>query len=350
MLEAEIYKKKQGFSLAVKLEAAAGEVVGVLGASGCGKSMTLKCIAGIETPDEGHIALDGHVLFDSAAGINLPPQQRHAGYLFQSYALFPHMTAAENIMAGIRDKERRSMLVKKYLELFYLQELAGRYPRELSGGQQQRVALARIFASEPEALLLDEPFSALDSYLKWKVELELQKVLESCQKPILFVSHSRDEVYELCGRIAVLNDGHLESLADKKSLFQNPETLAASKLTGCKNHSVLRVLGAHQVRADGWGLELELKQDIAEPAGYVGIRAHDIRLVPPGETAGLPNVFLFRVRRVLEEPFSIVLMVQADGGHDLLRAELSKPGWQAQKEHEKVWLALPPEKIFLLRA
>ena len=350
MLEAEIYKKKQGFSLAVKLEAAAGEIVGVLGASGCGKSMTLKCIAGIETPDEGRIALDGHVLFDSAAGIDLPPQQRHAGYLFQSYALFPHMTAAENIMAGIRDKERRSVLAKKYLELFYLQELAGRYPRELSGGQQQRVALARIFASEPEALLLDEPFSALDSYLKWKVELELQKVLESCRKPILFVSHSRDEVYELCDRIAVLNDGHLESLADKKSLFQNPETLAASKLTGCKNHSALQVLGTRQVMAAGWGLKLELAQDIAEPVCYAGIRAHDIRLVPAEEAAGLPNAFAFHVRRVLEEPFSIVLMVQADAGQELLRAELSKQSWQAQKEHEKVWLALPPEKIFLLRA
>ena len=131
----------------------------------CGKSVTLKCIAGILTPDEGHIELDGVTLYDSAARINLPPQRRQVGYLFQQYALFPNMTVRQNIAAAVRDKARRKSEVAEKLHQFQLEAVADQKPGQLSGGQQQRCALARILVSEPRAILLDEPFSALDSYL-----------------------------------------------------------------------------------------------------------------------------------------------------------------------------------------
>ena len=151
--------------------------------------MTLKCIAGIEKPDRGTITLDGRVLFDSEKHINLTPQQRRVGYPFQQYALFPNMTAAQNILCVIRTGSRteKKETLAALLRTFRLEGFEKKLPAQLSGGQQQRVALARILASEPQAILLDEPFSALDSYLKW--ELELGDLLGAFDGPILWVSH-----------------------------------------------------------------------------------------------------------------------------------------------------------------
>ena len=156
-LSVDIHKDFGPFRLDAAFETDSGAVTGVLGASGCGKSVTLKCIAGIETPDEGHIELDGEVLFDSAARINLSPQKRRVGYLFQNYALFPNMTVEQNIAAGVRDKAGRKETAERLIHAFYLEGNEHKYPRQLSGGQQQRVALARILANEPRALLLDVP-------------------------------------------------------------------------------------------------------------------------------------------------------------------------------------------------
>ena len=165
-LEVNITKKLEGFTLRAEFTAGS-TATALLGASGCGKSMTLRCIAGIVKPDKGRIVLDGKTLFDSDARVNLTPQQRRVGYLFQQYALFPTMTVAENIgIAMKKSGDAKKKEIDRLLEQFALQNLGGRMPNELSGGQQQRVALARILASEPQMLLLDEPFSALDSFLK----------------------------------------------------------------------------------------------------------------------------------------------------------------------------------------
>ena len=197
-LMVDIHKDLGRFRLDVSFETGGG-VMGLLGASGCGKSMTLKCIAGIVTPDRGRIVLDGRTLFDSERHIDLPPQQRRVGYLFQHYALFPHMAVADNIAAGFRTRDRaeRQRRSGELIRSLYLDGLEDKYPRQLSGGQQQRAALARILASDPEVLLLDEPFSALDSYLKWQVEGELAELLEGFAGPVLFVTHSRDEVVRI---------------------------------------------------------------------------------------------------------------------------------------------------------
>lgn len=204
----EIEKQLGNFHLDVRFQAET-ETLALLGASGCGKSMTLKCIAGIMTPDRGRIVLNGRVLFDSEARIDLPPQQRRVGYLFQNYALFPTMTVEKNILCGIcsGSKAEKAVALSATLHRFRLEGLEKRYPAQLSSGQQQRVALARILCSQPEVILLDEPFSALDSYLKWDLELKLSDFLENFSGPILWVSHDRGEVFRNCKRVCVGSGG-----------------------------------------------------------------------------------------------------------------------------------------------
>ena len=175
------FKKRLGsFSLEVDFEAG-NEVLALLGGSGCGKSMTLKCIAGIVTPDEGQIIVDGVTFFDSKRGINLRPQQRRTGLLFQNYALFPNMTTRQNIMTVFEHGAgRNANKEERYQEIarrFFISGLEDHYPSQLSGGQQQRVALARIMASDPAVIMLDEPLSALDSFLHWQLELKLSRIL-----------------------------------------------------------------------------------------------------------------------------------------------------------------------------
>ena len=167
-LSVKIQKQLGGFHLEVQFEAER-ERLALLGASGCGKSVTLRCIAGVLKPDAGKIILDGQTLYDSAARINLPPQKRQVGYLFQQYALFPNMTVRQNIAVAVRDRHQRERVTTEKLRQFQLEAVADQRPCQLSGGQQQRTALARILASAPRAILLDEPFPALDSYLKYQL-------------------------------------------------------------------------------------------------------------------------------------------------------------------------------------
>lgn len=198
MLEVQIYKKLAEFDLDVSFQVD-DNILGLMGASGSGKSMTLKCIAGIETPDQGRIVLNGRVLFDSEKKINVPIQKRNVGYMFQSYALFPNMNVYENISVGLRARKVKDVdiVVRKVMRRFQISELASRYPKQLSGGQRQRVALARLMAYEPDVLLLDEPFSALDEDLKKDLLQELKSELQ-ISKPVIFVSHDKEEVNYLC--------------------------------------------------------------------------------------------------------------------------------------------------------
>ena len=198
MLEVQIYKKLAEFDLDVSFQVN-DNILGLMGASGSGKSMTLKCIAGIETPDHGRIVLNNRVLFDSEKKINVLIQKRNVGYMFQSYALFPNMNVYENISVGLKARKVKDVdiVVQKVMQQFRIRELASRYPKQLSGGQRQRVALARLIAYEPDLLLLDEPFSALDEDLKEDLLSELKSELQ-ISKPVIFVSHNKEEVNELC--------------------------------------------------------------------------------------------------------------------------------------------------------
>lgn len=218
MLYVDIEKRLRGFTLRASLRADK-DVCALFGASGAGKSMTLKCIAGIEKPDRGVIQLNGRTLFDSEKRINLKPQQRRVGYLFQEYALFPNMTVTGNIKAGLHELTRpeRENRARDLIKRFRLDGLEAKRPSELSGGEKQRTALARIFASSPEALLLDEPFSSLDDLLKLELIPYIKEAISEFGGETILVSHNVGEVMRLCGTVTPISGGvtgETESVSD----------------------------------------------------------------------------------------------------------------------------------------
>ena len=340
-----ITKKLRSFTLQADF-AVKDEVLALLGASGCGKSMTLKCIAGLETPDRGRIVLNGRVLYDSDKGINLSPQKRKVGYLFQNYALFPNMTVAENIAFVARgSRQEKSRLVAENLMRFKLAGLAAAYPHELSGGQQQRLALARIMAADNELLLLDEPFSALDSYLKWQLEMELSSLLAAYGGGAVLVSHDRGEVYRLADRIAVISKGKMEAVQAKHSLFAAPDTLAATLLTGCKNISAVEKTGKQMIYASDWQLALQTAALVSDKVKYAGLRAHFFEL---REDVG-ENTFPMEVISVVEDVFSYLVMLRRKGTDARpVRMEISKADWLRLDSPAEVNLHFPQDKIMLL--
>ncbi len=212
-LEVDIYKKLTEYDLDIHFSTTE-DGFGLMGASGSGKSMLLKCIAGIQTPDQGRIVLNDQVLFDSEKKIDLPPQHRHVGYLFQNYALFENMNVKQNIGAPLRAKHLpKDEIEKKVNEImkdFHIENLAMRYPRALSGGQKQRVALARLLVYDTNLVLLDEPFSALDENLKGQLLLETKNKLTNYQKAFIFVSHSPKEMEAMVGNIKRIERGKLK--------------------------------------------------------------------------------------------------------------------------------------------
>ena len=274
-IKIDIHKDLGDFKLDVSLETESKRI-GILGASGCGKSMTLKSIAGIATPDSGIIRIDDKVLFDSSSKTNLKPQIRNIGYLFQNYALFPNMTVLKNIESGLKgSKEDNRKKALEMLEKFQLKGLENRLPTQLSGGQQQRVALARIMAYEPDAILLDEPFSALDVFLKEQLQRELLEMLESYEGLVIMVSHSRDEIYTFADTVLVMDSGRDVIFGAKEDIFNEPTYVAAAKLTGCKNISKAERRNAHEIYLSDWDVTLKLENEIPDDITSVGIRAHD---------------------------------------------------------------------------
>ena len=342
-LSVDIEKTLGDFHLRVKFEAE-NRVLALLGASGCGKSMTLKCIAGIERPDRGVITLDGTTLFDSGRGVNLPPQRRRVGYLFQQYALFPNMTVEQNIAAGVRDRRRAREETAEAIAAMRLEGLERKRPHQLSGGQQQRVALARILVNRPEVLLLAEPFSALDSHLRFQLEQELRGAIRRFGKTVLLVSHNRDEVFRLSDEVAIMHDGRIETTGEKKAVFADPKTRNGAILTGCKNVSPIQATGERRARAVDWGVELALPAS-ADGVQYVGIRMHDVRLA---EAQGEPNAFLCRVEETIENPFSCTVLLRPEGAASPIGWELDKERWR-QIRAERLRVCLPPESMLLLK-
>ena len=335
----DIEKDFGSFCLKAKFEAGS-ETLALLGPSGCGKSMTLRCIAGIMTPDRGKIILDGVTLFDSDKKIDLPPQKRHTGLMFQNYALFPNMTVAQNIRAGAKrekDPARRREMFETVMERFDLSSLADRCPHQLSGGQQQRVALARMLVSSPRILLLDEPFSALDSHLRFKLEQEVRQTIRQFGKTVILVSHDRDEVYRMSDSIAIMDSGRIHVIGPRSEVFRDPRTRTAAILTGCKNISPIRREGERIIAAD-WDMDLQLP-DLPGAVTAVGVRMKTIHH-GPGE-----NSRRCRVLDVIENPFSYTVMLDTPVP---LGWELLKEEWQRIQAPE-LTIHIPTEAILLLR-
>lgn len=347
-IKVDIKKKFRNFSLQVKFDSDSSRM-GVLGASGSGKSMTLRCIAGIESPDEGKIVINGKTVFDSEKKINLKPQQRKIGYLFQNYALFPTMTVEENIGCGFRgEKRQRKDKIQRYIDRYRLDGLEKHYPAQLSGGQQQRVALARMMIGEPEAILLDEPFSALDSYLKDLLQKDMQEFLQGYAGDMLMVTHSREEAYKFCRELMLLKEGNTIISGETRKLFEQPVYLEAARLTGCKNFSGVEILDEHHIFALDWGIHLCTEKKIEPDTAYVGIRGHWIR---PSDCEG-ENCIPIRVQETIETTFEHQYLVKNAKIKDASVLWWMRPKITGETERDKEvpsYLYLPPEKLMLLR-
>ena len=276
VLKFNIQKKLKEFDLNVAFELKKG-CLGILGPSGCGKSMTLKSIAGIVDPDNGFVSLTTDketVYFDSNNKINIKPQKRNVGYLFQNYALFPNMTVEENVAAGL-EKDHDEKIVYDMIKRFHLDGLEKRYPRQLSGGQQQRVALARILAYGPDVILFDEPFSAMDTYLKEQLRVELVNLLNSFDGLSILVTHDRDEAFQFCDELLILDEGQIIAKGDTRELFENPKKVEVARLTGCKNISKIEIIDDYHLKSLDWGCIFEVSEKISPNITHIGIRAHD---------------------------------------------------------------------------
>ena len=276
LLKVNIFKKLKEFDLEVDFELKQKRL-GILGPSGCGKSMTLKSVAGIVNPDKGVVSLTSDeetVYFDSNRKINLKPQKRNVGYLFQNYALFPNMTVEENVASGL-SKGSDNKIVSEMIKRFHLEGLEKRYPRQLSGGQQQRVALARILAYGPDVILLDEPFSAMDTFLKEQLRIELVNSLKDFDGFSIMVTHDRDEAFQFCDELIVLDEGKIIAKGDIYEIFENPKRVQVARLTGCKNISRIEIIDDFHLRSLDWGVDFEVSERISPDITHIGIRAHD---------------------------------------------------------------------------
>ncbi len=307
MLYIDIKKKLGDFTLDIGIETNK-ETLALFGASGCGKTVNLKCVAGIEKPDEGEIVLNDKILFSSKKKINLPPQKRNVGLLFQSYALFPNMTLEENIAISIpKNCPNKDKIIKEKISEFSLEGLETNYPHELSGGQQQRTALARMLVNEPEILMLDEPFSALDEHLRWKLEQRLITTLRDYGRTALYVSHNKDEVYRIADKIAIYNQGSIKAIGGKQEIFNRPGNVNAAKLIGCNNISRAKKIDKNRVYAIDWDLELESGEAVQDGLKYIGIYGNNLDI---SSDMTSKNTFLMEIINKIENPFSDTLVLK----------------------------------------
>ena len=341
-----IEKRLRDFTLAADFTLT-DTTLALLGASGSGKSMTLKCIAGLERPDRGQIVLNGRTLFDSEKGINLPPQARSVGYLFQNYALFPNMTVRENIIFALDgSREEKDRIFAENVARFSLDGLEHAYPAGLSGGQQQRVAFARILARGADVLLLDEPLSALDTHLKWQIETALREILTMQDISAILVTHDRDEAFRIAQEIATVDRGQLTPPMDKHELFRNPGTRAATTLTGCKNISAAHRVDETHVAATDWGITLRVA-NAATDVRHIAVRAHYLVLASENDVDALPA----RIAEVIESTFTYIVMLRFADGAMPIRWEIDKATWHAHEAGigDTLHFNFPVEELMLLR-
>nr|AIE77277.1 spermidine/putrescine import ATP-binding protein PotA [uncultured bacterium pBIO2079] len=324
----------------------------ILGPSGCGKTMTLKCIAGLMTPDQGKIVLNEQVLFDSQQRINLPTRERKIGFLFQNYALFPHLTVHENIAFGIRQLPvaQRNERVQQLLGKMRLDRFGHRYPVELSGGQQQRVALARALAPEPQVLLLDEPFSALDTQVKERLEAELLEIQSDFQGHVLFVTHNLAEAYRLSSKMAVYETGGLLQWGERHTIIEHPANKTVARLTGMENIFDGMVSGIEGSRVDirmGAGhlslypdnpSSLEVNQEIS-----VAIRPEYVKLADNHDGNCLAVELVDSTEELTFYSYTFKIMEQVN-----MKAYIPKSTSPRLVLGKTYYLYLPPENLVII--
>ena len=346
-IEVRIHREFDDFKLDVQFQSESRRI-GILGASGCGKSLTLKSIAGIERPETGKIESAGKVFFDSAKKIWMPPQERNVGYLFQNYALFPTITVEKNIGIALRcGKKEKEKKVRDMIDRFSWQGLEKKLPGQLSGGQQQRTALARIMIYEPDMILLDEPFSALDSYLKEQTQRECLELLQDYPGTVILVSHSRDEIYRFSEEVLVMDGGKAVIQKTVKELFEHPQKVAAAKLTECKNIEEIVWKDGKHLYVPGWDMVIPAGMGNVGDAQAIGIRAHEFtteRTESDGEL-----VFPVYKPEVKEDLFEYhVQFFTSERAKTPVVWKVSKKLWDVGEKGVPKWLHLKREHILFL--
>jgi molybdate transport system permease protein len=355
-LEIHIEKKLPDFALNASFTAD-NAPLSILGPSGAGKTMLLRCIAGLEHPDKGRISLNGRVLFDADSKIAIPARERHVGMLFQHYALFPHRTVAQNIAFGLAgmSQEEQMKRATALMDRVHIADLGRRYPRELSGGEQQRAAIARALATEPEALLLDEPLSALDTHLRSQMEAQLEETFSEFERPVLLVTHNIEEAYRLGDQLLVLSRGRVAACGDKEHVFRHPATVEIARLTGCKNFSRAKAISSTEIEAIDWGCRLTFAHPIEGSTGHVGIRAHHVDFVEAtSDSTPGDNIFPCWLVRSSETPFRTTLFLRmnqpSENSNDYhLQAEVFREKWMRFRDRSFPWhVRLSPDSLFLM--
>mgnify|MGYP000401793243 CR=1 FL=1 len=339
-----------------------GQMAVLIGPSGCGKTTTLKMINRLIEPTAGRIYLNGQDI-TTKDKVEL---RRHIGYVIQQIGLFPNMTVEQNILCALKkekDPAARRAACAEALRAMRLEELAKRLPGALSGGQQQRAALARILAAKPRILMLDEPFSALDSHLKGVLEQNLVSLFEAFEGTILYVSHDIDESLRFCDRIAVVDAGRIVEMDRGRELVNRPQSVAGLKLSGCKNAPAAEYAGPHAVHVPPWGIDVHTAQEVPRDVKCLGLRAFYVeRAEGPGE-----NCYRVRVDRVSDARFERMALLgfldrdDADGAavafetnemsylhqHMFWRVSM-REGVALPEVGERLWVRIPPDKVYLV--
>ena len=344
-LRVDIMKNIGDFRLDAQMEAGEGALA-LLGASGSGKSAALRCIAGLSSPDEGRVMLDGEPLFDSSRHIDIPPQKRRIGLLVPGYALFPHLTVRRNVAAA-PSRADRERVTEETLQRFRLTETADLKPAQLSALERQRVALARLSASRPAAILLDEPLFGLDGFAKDRMEQELSAFLSDFNGPVIWASHDKGEAYRNCASVCVMENGISQETISAERLLNNPGTESAARLSGCEN--IVDAIPRHNaIFLPQWGVTLRPSYEIPPLLRRVGIRARHVRISEPA----LVNAFAASVVRVVEDVSFTVALLRPNGAAEdapLLRMELERNAWRNAPDQRNLTVSVSPQDLLLLR-
>jgi molybdate transport system ATP-binding protein len=357
MIEARIARRfaagpdSAEFSLDVEFQASTGVTV-LFGASGAGKTLILDSIAGFVKPDSGRIQLDGEILFDAGARVNLPPQRRHCGYVFQNYALFPHMTLRKNLQFAAERSPRleRHRRVNETIEKFRLGGVAGRRPHEVSGGEKQRCSIARALIGSPKLLLLDEPARGLDAPLRAELYAVLRQVREEFAVPVLLVTHDLEECFEMATTMLVLHGGRIVQTGAPQTVLEQPANAEVARLLGAAN-----VFAAEIAALDPGRNTSRLKLDGFEltgsylPGRLLGdhvslcVSPDALRVRPSNGSRPGANQVRVELVRVAERPQSVRLQFSAG-----ITAEVPRASFLDQKDNKEWLVEFPPEAIRVL--
>ena len=333
------YDKKKQILKGLDLKVEKGELVSLLGPSGCGKSTTLRVVAGFIDPQGGTLTLDGEDMTRVAV------HKRNFGLVFQSYALFPHLSVYDNVAFGLRtrkmDKETIDKKVKDILEVCGLTELAQRFPKQMSGGQRQRVALARALVIEPKLLLLDEPLSNLDAKLRLSMRVEIKRLQKKLGITTLFVTHDQEECFSISDKVAVMNNGVIEQFDTPENIYRRPATEFVARFIGFENFLEMERDGVHVYRVPD-GSRFEVDMDCEEEAFAGTIRPDDICLAEQGQQENVLTGVV-GVRTFLGKSYQYEVNTAAG----VLKVNMDTSN--LFREGQEIRLYLPKDKLVLVR-